>query len=186
MLYHVSRTPGLKILQPHLSSHGKAYVYTIEDLVTGLLFGAKMDDFDFIIDNAEDGTPRICECYPGALETVYQGRRCSVYEVEEAGFLRGQTSWVPELVCEDEVPVVDETVVGDLYLRLLEEEHGGRLVIWRYESGHRRKIAAHVVDRIFRFGLDLNTLPQTDERFATHYKEIVQALLSVLDGHLLK
>lgn len=47
MLYHVSHTPGIAILEPRVSSHGKPYVYAIENLVTGLLFGVKKDDFDF-------------------------------------------------------------------------------------------------------------------------------------------
>lgn len=53
MLYHVSQTAGLSVLKPHLSSHGKPYVYAIENLVTGLLFGVKQDDFDFLIDTDE-------------------------------------------------------------------------------------------------------------------------------------
>lgn len=49
MLYHVSQMPGIKILQPRESTHGKKYVYAINNMVTGLLFGAKQDDIDFII-----------------------------------------------------------------------------------------------------------------------------------------
>ena len=40
MLYHVSSTQNIKVLEPRVSTHGKAYVYAIENLVTGLLFGA--------------------------------------------------------------------------------------------------------------------------------------------------
>lgn len=49
MLYHISKIAGLKILKPQVSTHKKAYVYAIENVVTGLLFGAPHDDFDFII-----------------------------------------------------------------------------------------------------------------------------------------
>ena len=48
MLYHVSPFAGLKTLQPKVSTHKVGYVYAIENLVTGLLFGAKWDDFDLI------------------------------------------------------------------------------------------------------------------------------------------
>ena len=188
MLYHISQIPGLKNLKPHRSTHEKAYVYAIENLVTGLLFGAKQDDFDFIIDTDEDGVPVIFECYPEAFQTIYRGKSCSVYEVEENGFQRGMTAWSPELVCEHEVPVVNETIVIDLYQRLCEEENTGRLIIHRYEfyEAYRQKIANHIVDRIFRFDLDLRTFLKQDERFATHYRGIAQALLTVLDGHLLQ
>ena len=55
MLFHVSSTPDIKVLEPRVSTHGKAYVYAIENLVTGLLFGAKKDDFDLIISTDEAG-----------------------------------------------------------------------------------------------------------------------------------
>ena len=61
MLYHVSQKTGLKALQPHVSTHKKAYVYAIENMVTGILFGAKQDDFDFIINTDEKGIPAIYE-----------------------------------------------------------------------------------------------------------------------------
>jgi len=188
MLYHVSKTAGLKILQPHVSTHKKPYVYAIENMVTGLLFGAKKDDFDFIITTNESGTPTIYECYPGALEKKYQGKDCSVYELSEEGFLRGMTSWNPELVCEHEVEVVNEIVVPDLYERLLEEEQVGNLVIKRYQfdNNYRELISKHVVDRLIRFQLNLHKCCEQDERFATYYKDIIEALISVTDGHLLQ
>ena len=34
MLFHVSSTPDIKVLEPRVSTHGKAYVYAIENLVT--------------------------------------------------------------------------------------------------------------------------------------------------------
>lgn len=45
ILYHVSSIAGLRVLEPRESSHGKKYVYAIDDLVTGLLFGVRKDDF---------------------------------------------------------------------------------------------------------------------------------------------
>ena len=57
MLYHVSEKPGLKVLRPHASSHGRAYVYAVDDLVTGLLFGAGHDDFDLYLSN-DAASPR--------------------------------------------------------------------------------------------------------------------------------
>lgn len=104
MLYHVSSTSGIKILEPRVSSHGKAYVYAIDNLVMALLFGAKHDDFDFLL-TEEEGKPTVYECYPNAFEKVYVGKSCAVYELKEDGFLSGMTSWEPELVCENKVEV---------------------------------------------------------------------------------
>ncbi|MDO4317137.1 MAG: hypothetical protein Q4C48_02910 [Lachnospiraceae bacterium] len=188
MLYHVSEQAGLKTLVPHVSTHKKPYVYAIENAVTGLLFGVRQDDFDFQISTDKQGRPTVCECYPGALERRYRGKRCSVYMVDGADFQRGRTSWDSELVCESEVPVLCETVVNDIYERLLEEEAAGNITLCRYECNdrYRQRISKHIVDRLIRFEVDLPTCMETDGRFSEHYKGIVEALLSVMDGHLLK
>ena len=187
MLYHVSPTAGLKTLTPRVSTHGKAYVYAIENMVTGLLFGAKHDDFDLLISTDSHDRPVICECYPDAFRSVYQGKACSVYAVAGEGFERGKTSWEPELVSEVEVPVQEEIVVPDLCEMLLEQEAQGRLTIRRYEhtDEYRREIAAHIVDRLIRFDVDLAHAPETDARFATHFRGIIEQLRSAADGHLL-
>lgn len=188
MLYHVSQKTGLKTLQPHVSTHKKAYVYAIENMVTGILFGAKQDDFDFIISTDKNNMPIIYECYPDALKKIYQGKSCSVYEVSDKDFKRGMTSWSPELVCESEVEVINEIVIKDLYQRLLEEEQNGKLEIHRYEfcDEYRKKISTHIVDRFIRFEVDLSKCVEQDERFATYYKGIIQELIRVMDGHLLQ
>lgn len=187
MLYHVSPTAGLTTLTPRVSTHGKAYVYAIENIVTGLLFGAKHDDFDFNISTDSHDRPIVCECYPDALRTVFQGQSCSVYRVDDAGFERDRTGWEPDLVCEREVPVLEEIAVPDLYETLLELEAQGRLIVRRYEftDEYRQGIAAHIVDRIIRFDIDLNRITETDRRFATHYKGIIEQLRAAVDGHLL-
>lgn len=188
MLYHVSHESGIQTLQPRVSTHKKPYVYAIENMVTGLLFGTKQDDFDFIISTDENGTPSAYECYPDSFQKIYQGKSCSVYELDETGFKRGMTSWSAELVCESEVPVKNEIVIPDLYKQLLEEEKKGTLQIHRYEysAEYRKQISLHIVDRLIRFDVDLCTCMERDIRFATYYKGIVQALLSVTDGHLLQ
>lgn len=187
MLYHVSSVSGLKILKPHISSHKQAYVYAIENYVTGLLFGAKKDDFDFLLYTDEFDNPVVYECYPDAFNHIYQGKACSVYFVDEAGFLRNQTSWSVELVNPDEVVVADEIRIDDLSKALLEEEKKGNLTIFRYRSDevYRKKIAEHILDRMIRFELDLESYMQNDERFSSYYKDFVLALLAIQDGHLL-
>lgn len=188
MLYHVSSYAGLKILRPHVSSHKKAYVYAIENMVTGLLFGTKQDDFDFIILTDESGTPIVYECYPDAFKKIYRGKRCSVYEVEDEGFQRGLTSWSEELVCDTEVAVKKEIVVDDLYERLIQEEAQGNLVIYRYECSdeYRKKVSAHIVDRLIRFDIDLYNCINQDSRFSMYYMRIVKGLIDIMDGHLLQ
>ena len=188
MLYHVSPKTGLKTIQPHISAHKKAYVYAIENMVTGMLFGTKHDDFDFMIDTDENDIPIICECYPNALKNIFQGKSCSVYEVDDKGFQRGRTSWESELVSENEVEVRREIVIENLYEQLLKEEQNGKLKIFRYEfnDDYRKKVASHIIDRLFRFEIDMNNCMEKDVRFATYYKDMIQALIDIMDGHLLQ
>ena len=184
MLYHVSPIPGIRRLEPRASTHGKPYVYAVQNLTAGLLFGARQDDFDFRIDTGEDGVPTVYECYPDALRTVYRGRACSVYEVREEGFQQGMTGWSEEWVCERAVPVEREAVVEDLLERLLREEAEGRLILRRYADTpeHRRLVAEHVVDRLIRF----HALDCEDERLHRHDGRLIAALRSAMDGHLLE
>lgn len=182
MLYHVSPTPGLTELTPRVSSHQKAYVYAIDDLVTGLLFGAGHDDFDFMLWQ-EDGKPVVTECYPGAFAAVYQGKSCTVYQVAEDGFQRGRTNWSPELVCETPVPVLRETTVEDLYQYLTEEAARGNLLLRFYEDSQEYKaaVSAHVVDRLIRFDM----LDTQDPRILGNFGALLDGLNALMDGHLL-
>lgn len=185
MVYHVFATPGLSVLTPRVSSHGKPYVYAIESLTTGLLFGAKHDDFDFLLDLSDHGIPELYECYPGAFRSVYQGKRCCVYELKEEGFRRGMTSWSPELVCETQVVPERELLIDDLYRRLLEEQENGNLLLHPYTDTpeYRKLISSHIVDRLIRF--DILDRPEIDPRLQEHFGSIIHALRSVMDGHLL-
>lgn len=187
MLYHVSPNRGLKTLYPHVSTHKNAYVYAVENMVTGLLFGTRKDDFDFIISTDDNGIPTVYECYPDAFKNIYQGKSCSVYVVEDTGFHRGLTSWNEELVCDTEVAVKDEIIIDDLYERLTVEERQGNLKVCRYEFNdeYRKKISAHIVDRLIRFDVNLNECLEQDNRLCTYYRGIVENLLTTMDGHLL-
>ena len=184
MLYHVSATAGIRTLIPRESSHQAAYVYAIDNPVTGLLFGAKHDDFDFLIDE-EAGIPVVYECYPDAFRACFRGKGCTVYTVPEEGFRRGVTGWDPELVCDHPVDVLSETAVPDLYNRLLDEVAGGNLRLYRYrdEPEYRQIIAGHIVDRLIRF--DALDRQSTDPRFQKYFGPICDALRSAMDGHLL-
>lgn len=188
MVYHVSSKAGLKTIQPHISTHKKPYVYAVDNIVTGMLFGAKHDDFDLMISADGNNTPIVYECYPDAFRKVYQGKTCSVYVVDENGFQRGLTSWDPEVVSENEVEVKEEITVDDLYQRLLTEEENGALKVFRYEfsNEYRKIIASHIMDRLFRFEIDLDNCMEKDIRFATYYKDMLQALAYIRDGHLLQ
>ena len=155
MLYHVSSTSNLKILVPRISTHGKAYVYAIENVVTAMLFGAKHSDFDFIIDTRNDGRPRLSECYEGGFERIFKDKTCSIYTVDRNGFKKGITGWSPEYVSENRVRILKEDHVRDLHNRLMLEEEQGNLSIRTFEdtSEYKTEIENHIKDRLIRFNI---------------------------------
>ena len=183
LLFHVSNVSGIRILEPRVSTHGKAYVYAVRNLVTGLVFGARHDDFDFDISTNEDGKATISECYPNAFEKVFKGKGCSVYLLNDDGFCEGKTGWDVELVCEHAVEVMEEKQILDLYQRLLQEQEEGNVEIHFYEDTieYKRFVSSHIVDRLIRFHL----LDSEDERMQTYYGRLIAAVKETIDGHLL-
>ena len=113
---------GIDGFASKVSSHGKAYVYAVDNLVTGLPFGARRDDFDFRRDSDVQERPVMYECYPGAFASVFGGKSCAVYELRDEGFQRRITGWSPEHVCESAVAVQQEYLIPNLYERLRNEQ----------------------------------------------------------------
>lgn len=164
MLYHASARQGLDFLEPRASTHGKAYVYAISSRVTAACFGAAKDDFDLLMDE-EDGITRLSECRPGALESIYGGKSCSLYSVSEEDFRSGLTGWDAERVCEHAVPVVREERIEDLYAFLTDAAERGECVINRYseEEEYQAMLREELGERIRDFGLTEEQVRQ-DER----------------------
>lgn len=173
MLFHASTQAGLKELHPQTSTHGKAYVYAINNRLTALLFGAPKDDFDLLMDE-QDGKPVIYECYPDALKKVYGGKACSLYAVAEDGFLTGQTGWEPELVCEHAVPVLAEERIADLYEAIAGAIRAGDCILCAYSQseGYRRFLKEELGERIQAFGITQAQM-DADPRFQLYFNDIL-------------
>ena len=72
------------------------------------------------------------------------------------------------------------------FIRYLKEIYDSQnLILHHYTDTQEYKeiIAKHIVDRLIRFDV-LNHL-ETDARFQKYYKQIILALQSIMDGHLL-
>ena len=155
MLYHASKEKGLKYLEPHISTHGKSFVYAVRNKITAILFGAPKDDFDLLMDEI-NGIPHLYECYPYALETVYSEKSCSLYTVSEEGFLSNVTGWDSELVCENTVPVIQEEGINDIFSYLSHAAAQDKCVIHRYsdEPRYQSMLREELGERIRCFGLN--------------------------------
>lgn len=175
MLYHASRTPGLTVLEPRVSTHGKAYVYAVDSAVTALLFGAPKDDFDLLTDE-QNGVPVVWECRPDALRAVYAGRSCSLYTVAEDGFLAGRTGWAPERVCETPVRVAGEERIPDLYEWLAAAQRRGVCVLHRFraDAEYHAFLLEEFRERVAAFGLT-ERAARADARLAPFWDELFPA-----------
>lgn len=173
MLYHASPQSGLKTLVPHESTHGKEYVYALNNRFTALLFGAPSDDFDLLVDESA-GRTVIYECYPGALKAIYSGKSCSVYEVGEDGFLAGQTGWDAELVCEHSVPVSAEERIEDLYDEITSAIQSGTCIFHPYskEPDYQSHLREELLSRIHIFGIT-GAQMDADPRFRLYFSELL-------------
>src|SRR6266536_2448718 len=122
-VYHASRKSGLRLTEPHTSTHRRAWVYATEDIPTSAMFLG--DNNDFICQTGiEDGMPCVCERFQGALELAYSGKSGSIYGLASAHFTSDQTTWPAEVVSDQPEKVLEEIGVEDalVYLRELEKE----------------------------------------------------------------
>ena len=154
-LYHVSNVPNITILEPRVSTHGKAYVYATKNLELALLFGSKKSygDFDGIYGTLSDGRPYFYEAYKGAFERRFKGERCFIYEVDPNTFKDGKTSFSAEVVSEEPVKVLHCKEVKDLYEYLKDLVKKNKIVLHPYslDKDYQSKIDKHIEDRIIRF-----------------------------------
>lgn len=180
-LYHVSTTPNLKILEPRVSTHGKAYVYATTNIEFALFFGGieSMGDFDGIY-GIKNGVPFFYEAYDGALKRRFEGANCFIYEVEPFSFQKNKTSFKSELVSEKPVRVLGCKEINNLYKYLLQLNKKGKIMLHFFEDAkeYTDMIYNHITDRIIRFGILKDKTSRTYEFCAKHYPEILYKLNS--------
>lgn len=173
MLYHASKTGGMKTLEPHISAHGKASVYAIRDRVAAICFGAPKDDFDLLI--YEFGCKTVLnECYPDALKRMYSGKSCSLYTVKEDGFLQGRTGWDAELVSESTVDVLREQIIADIYAYLVRAAAKGDCIINLFSNDEKytSMLREELSERIKVFGFSKEQMNH-DWRFPKFLSKIL-------------
>lgn len=177
-LYHVSATPDIKVLEPHVSTHGVSYVYATSDLNLALMFGSKksLGDFDGIL-GLNEGKPCFFEAYPNALERRFKGECCYIYEVDPTNFEEGKTSFSPEVVSIKPAKVLKCTKVDDLYRVINKLIKQGKIDFHKFSTApeYVEQMEHHIKDRIIRFGIlknpDSNTYKFCKEKFPQWIEE---------------
>lgn len=155
-LYHVSTVPNLKLLEPRVSTHGKAYVYATTNLEFALFFRGteSAGDFDGMY-GIKDGIPFFYEAYKGALQRRFEGAKCYIYEVDPSTFEKNKTSFKGEVVSEKPVNIISCKEIDDLYQHLLMLNKNGKMQLHFYEDTkeYKKMIKNHISDGIISFGI---------------------------------
>lgn len=172
--------PNIKILEPRVSTHGKAYVYATTNLNFALLFGGNesFGDFDGMY-GIENGTPYFYETYEGALKRRFDKAECYIYEVDPQTFCEGKTSFSGEVVSESPVKTLNCEKVYNLYDYLLNLDKEGKIDLHFFENSteYIADVEDHISDRILRFGV----LNNKDGRIYKFCKERFPSILKRLE-----
>lgn len=134
-VYHGSKEKGLKILEPHKSTHGN-YVYATKYKVLALHFSGRCgDDLTYDIghfDNDKNGPWELVENIPGAFDKMYSNSS-SIYTISDETFKDIHTGF-EEVVSESSVNIIKEEVYENVWQGLLISEQEGLLKIYRYPN----------------------------------------------------
>lgn len=130
-VFHSGKISGLKLIEPHISSHGQPWVYATNYLGITAAYLGPWFDFDFY-QGVDNGMPVLAERYEGAFKKAFSGRKGSIYLLEKKLFLEGKTSFHAEVVTSAAVHPLDEIVIDDAaeFLRRLASE--GKLKLYFY------------------------------------------------------
>ena len=149
-IYHVSKTSNLSIIKPHICAHNELYIYASYHLETALLFGVNLwTDWDFIYKrDYETGELTFSETYPNAFQKTFKGQKCSIYELEDSGFLKGQTNMWDEIVSLSRTKVIREIKIDDLANEIKQLEKNKKIKIELYSNSkeYKEKIEKHITN----------------------------------------
>lgn len=156
MYYHASQTPGITVLEPRISNHNQAFVYfsTKKENVLVYLSNAiekfcketgykhegiwqKWGPYGFEM----DGTLRMEEYYPNAIEDTYKGVSGYIYFVKEIVEAQENLQISNAVTTTERVSVDGCEYVADAYDAIMEAMEQGLITIQRYEEMSEQKLA---------------------------------------------
>ena len=153
MLYHASQTPGIKILEPRISNHGKPLVYLSQKRENVLVYLSnavekhcrengfahegvytKWGPYGF----NSDGVLVLDEYYPNATRETYEGVAGYIYSASETGKPMEDIPFA--FVADKSVEVRDCEFVDDAYAALLQAAEQGKIILNSYENNTPQKL----------------------------------------------
>lgn len=175
MLFHGSKTSGIKTLKPSFSMHGREYVYLTTNKAVALIYTVNAIEVFHEVNHLvkpekfhawysygfdKDKHLVIDEYYPNATEETYSGRSGYIYVCEDSDKYINPTNIYCAKVTENDVNVIDEIVIEDIYQEMLKLEKAGELKIRRYHEASEdflKHIESMIKEDIIKFKFTKNT-----------------------------
>lgn len=143
-LYHGSPVKGIKTLTPHVSTHGKPYVYLTDNPDLAVIYAHNVlpPPYGCFPYSFKNGELHYDEVFPGQLEELYHGYPGYLYTCEVQGLRPlDRMNWI--YLSEQEVPVSGCRSIPDLYEEILRLEKAGRVVLHRYETQTEEQLSIY-------------------------------------------
>ena len=156
MYYHASQTADIKVLEPKVSNHNTPLIYfsTKRENVLVYLSNAieKHCKESGFIHNGKwhkwasygfepDGTLRLDEYYPNAIEDTYKGVSGYIYSAENICEKEDSINISNAVATSKPITVTDVEFIEDVYFEILKAAESGLIKIRRYEDMSDKMLA---------------------------------------------
>lgn len=140
IVYHGSKTSGLKIIEPKVSTHDENWVYATNDIAISATF---LDNTggDFTLSSGifgESDVFHIIERFEGAFDLRYKNKTGSIYKLSAENFEHKPNICRFELVSDKAVDVLEEIYIEDIGKYILKLEKEERIIIYKYPNRPQR------------------------------------------------
>ena len=178
-LYHVSKTPNLKEIEPRVSKHGIPYVYATTNVVFALLFGSSNSHGD--LDGKmgiKHSIVQFIEAFPNSFKERFCHQTCYIYEVDPTTFEAGKTDFRNEVVSSVPVKVLGCQKIDDLYLHFqsLINKNEFCLIEFKNTQKYQAMIDEHIKKTIQRFDILRSTNSDGYKFCKQHFPHLVNEL----------
>lgn len=152
MFYHASRTPGITVLEPRISNHGKPLIYfsTKRENVLVYLCNAvekHCKQIGFLHSGAyykwgsygftEDGILCLEEYYPGATYETYKGEPGYIYSAQVIENYANQPDIPCAVTSSNRVMVTNCEYIPDAYEEIQRASASGKIVLRGYADNNQ-------------------------------------------------
>lgn len=136
VVYHASKTRGIKELDPNLSSHesshGKKFLYASSSKELSMILSTRMTDmYSIIMGNGTIENPAVVVERKSGIFDKYLHKQTNIYTLDAKDFYQG-TQWQGEVTTTKKQQVLNEEYIEDVYLALQSSIESGLVKLYHY------------------------------------------------------